>query len=120
MPDITPDGNALFGSEILTVTNDAGTETYIAESLDFSFPTDTVTLQDESGNDNNNVYISRSIEGSATVQINNSQVMPKRGNTFDLDIDSTTYTFTIVSSSLSRSNSDFSKASIEFRQRLNP
>ena len=116
MPSISPDGNAVFGSEIITI----GAETYVAESIDCSFPVDVVTLQNEQGSDNNNIYISRSIEGSASIQIANSQALPTRGDSFDLDVDSTTYTFLITESSISRSNTDFAKVSISFRQRLNP
>ena len=105
MSQITPDGNALFGSEILTI----GSETYIAESLDLNLPVDIVSLQDENGNDNNNVYISRSVEGSATIQIGTNQDIPSRGNSFDLSVDGTNYTFLITESSISRSNTDFSK-----------
>jgi hypothetical protein len=115
MSNISPDGNALFGSEVLTI----GAETYIAESLDVQFPVDVVTMQDENGNDNNNVYISRSVEGSATIQIGTGQDIPTRGDSFALTVDSTSYTFLITESSISRSNSDFSKVSISFRERLN-
>jgi hypothetical protein len=115
MSNISPDGSALFASEVLSINS----ESYVAESLDVSFPVDVVTLQDENGNDNNNVYISRSVEGSATIQIGTSQAIPQRGDSFALTVDSTSYTFLITESSISRSNSDFAKVSISFRERLN-
>ena len=111
---ISADGNARFGTEVLTIDS----EDYVAESIDVNFPVDIVTLQDENGNDNNNVYISRSTEGSATIQIANSQALPENGDEFSMTVNGTAYTFLITESSISRSNTDFAKVTIGFRERL--
>ena len=116
---ISPDGNSLYGSFLLTITTTSGDEDYVAESFDTSFPVDVVTLQNEDGNDKANVYISRSPEGSATLQVDNSQKLPEVGDVFDTTIDSTTHTFLITETSIARSNTDFAKVSISFRKRLN-
>lgn len=114
LSDLTFDGQPAYGSQLITIN---GTN-YVAESLDVQFSVDTQTLLDEYGTDRANVYISRAPSGSMTLQVDSNQVRPERGDSFNLTIDGTQHEFFCTSVSISMSQSDFQKVSIEFRKRL--
>ena len=115
LTDITFDGTPEWGSQLISIDG----EQYVAESFDVTFGTETNHLLDEYGTERAAVIISKQPNGSMTLQVDQAQALPSRGNEFSVTIDGTVHNFYLSECSVSQSQNDFQKLSCSFTTKIN-
>ena len=115
----TIDGdNYSFGGLVLTIN---GNE-YLFEDISISEGTNVIELEGSDGDVISQVFVGRPKEASGTAVVENDTALLKRGDEFSFVIhplDSSTTTFLVTETSITKSNGAFTTQSFSARAKLN-
>jgi len=115
---ITSDGTQSFGIEDSPVT--INSVTYICESMNFTYGSNRVDINDSNGEPLGSTIVPNRVEGTATLQYAASTTAnPVLGNEMVLSAGRNNTTFLITEVGDAQTQGDYAKCSISFYKKLN-